>query len=104
MTDWYSAVGMFLRLASSWRRASTLFPAGGLVFRAWRLPRQRMQDADGPADVQALPQPTRGRGPRVQVEPVRLVPRSEDLHGIAAHLGRTRNLGQEPPVRAAETK
>src|SRR2546425_11085013 len=104
MTDWYSAVGMFLRLASSWRRASTLFPAGGLGFRAWRLPRQRMEDADGPADVQALPQPTRGRGPRVQGEPVRLVPRSEGLHGVAAHLRRARDLGPELPVRAAETE
>ena len=63
-----------------------------------------MQDADGPAEVQALPQPAGDRGPRVQVERVRFIPRSEDLHGIAAHLRRMRDLGQELPVRAAETK
>ncbi len=41
---------------------------------------------------------------RVQVESLRIVPRSEDLHGIAAHLRSRRDLGQKPPVRAAELK
>jgi hypothetical protein len=63
-----------------------------------------MQDVDGPAHVQALPQPTRGRGPRVQAKSLRVVPRSEDLHGIVGHLRRRRNLGQKPAVRAAEAK
>jgi len=40
----------------------------------------------------------------VKVEPLRLVPRSEKLHGIAAHLRRGRDLGQKPAVRAAEPK
>src|SRR2546425_10044863 len=63
-----------------------------------------MQDADGPADVQALPQPARCRSARVQMKPVRFIPRSEDLHRIAAHLRRMRDLGQHLTVRAAETK
>ncbi len=41
---------------------------------------------------------------RVQVEPLRLVPCSEDLHGIAAHLRCRRDLGQQPAVRTAEAK
>ena len=63
-----------------------------------------MQHADGPADVQALPQPARCRSARVQVEPVRFIPRSEDLHRIAAHLRRMRDLGQDLAVGAAESK
>ncbi len=63
-----------------------------------------MQDADGPADVQALPEPARCRSARVQVKPVRFIPRSEDLHRIAAHLRRMRDLGQNLAVGAAETK
>src|SRR6266513_1647446 len=63
-----------------------------------------MQDVDRPAHVQALPQPTRGRGPRVDAEPLRLVPRSDGFHGIVGHLARNRDLGENPPVRAAEPK
>ena len=84
--------------------ASSRLAATGLAFRALTLPGQRMQDADRPAHVETLPQPTRGRGPRVQVEPFRIVSRSEDLHGIAAHFRRRRNLGQKLAVRAAEPK
>jgi len=40
----------------------------------------------------------------VQVKPVRFIPRSEDLHRIAAHLRRMRDLGQDLAVGAAETK
>jgi hypothetical protein len=40
----------------------------------------------------------------VQAKPLCIVPRSEDLHGIGGHRGRRRDLGQEPAVRAAESK
>jgi hypothetical protein len=40
----------------------------------------------------------------VQVEPLRLVSRLQDPHGIAAHLGRRRDLRENPAVRAAEPK
>ena len=40
----------------------------------------------------------------MQAKPLRLVPRSQNLHGIAAHFGRSRNFGQNPPVRAPESK
>src|SRR5437667_10985518 len=56
-----------------------------------------MQDADRPADVQVLAQPT------LQVE-TRIVPRSEDLHGIAPPLRRRRDLRRKLAVRAAEAK
>src|SRR2546425_191931 len=63
-----------------------------------------MQDADRPAHVQMLPQPTRHRGPRMQMEPLSIVPRPENLHRIAAHLRSRRDVGQMPAVRAAEPK
>jgi hypothetical protein len=69
-----------------------------------RLPGQRMQDVDGPAHVQALTQPTRDCGPRVQAKPLRLMPRSESARGIGGHLGGIRNVGQEMAVGAAEAK
>ena len=40
----------------------------------------------------------------MQVEPPRLVPFPEGVHGIATHLGRRRDLGQQPAVRATEPK
>ena len=40
----------------------------------------------------------------MQVEPVRFVPRPENLHGIATYLWRTRDLGQQLAVRSAEPK
>src|SRR5437667_442334 len=64
--------------------------------------RQGVQDVDRPGHVQALPQPTRGGGPRVQDTPLRSVLRSQDVHGIAGHFRRRRDLGQRPAVRAAE--
>jgi hypothetical protein len=63
-----------------------------------------MQDVDRPAHVKALPQPIRRGSPRVQDKPLTIVPRPQELHGIAGHLGRRRDLGQRPAVRAAEAK
>src|SRR5881628_1898285 len=63
-----------------------------------------MQDADGPADVQALSQPTGHRRPRVELEAVLLIPRSENVHGIAAQVARRRDRGQDLTVRATEAK
>jgi hypothetical protein len=60
-----------------------------------------MQDVDRPPYVQ-LAQPPRDRGPRVQVKPVRLVPRSKDRKGIAGRLGGRRHFGKSSAVRAAE--
>jgi hypothetical protein len=63
-----------------------------------------MQDVDRPAHVQALSQPRRGPSPRVQDQPLRGVPRPQELHGIARHFKRRRDLGQNLAVRAAEPK
>ena len=38
----------------------------------------------------------------MQDEPLRIVPRSQNLDRIAAQLRRTRNVGQRPAVRAPE--
>src|SRR5437867_4680166 len=61
-----------------------------------------MQDVDRPAHVQALPQPTRRSGPRVQDTPLRSMPRSQGVHWITGHVTRRRDLGQKLAVRAAE--
>src|SRR2546427_487033 len=66
------------------------------------LTRQGVQDVDRPPHVQALPQPPRRGGPRVQDEPLRIVPRSQELHCIARYFRRTRDIGQKPNVRSAE--
>ena len=62
--------------------------------------RQRVQDVDRQAYVQAFPQPTRHRRPRVDPKPLRLVPRSQDVDGIVRHAGRRRDVGELPSVRA----
>ena len=38
----------------------------------------------------------------MQDTPLRIVPRSQDLHCIARYFRRTRDIGQQPPVRSAE--
>ena len=40
----------------------------------------------------------------MQAKPLRVVARSENLHGIVRHLRRRRQLGQNLAVRAAEAK
>src|SRR5881296_2330386 len=63
-----------------------------------------MQDADRVAHVEPFPQPARHRGPRVQVDPVCLVARTQRVHRIARYRGRRRDLGQDLTVRATEAK
>src|SRR5206468_2622764 len=63
-----------------------------------------MQDADRVAHVEPFPQPARHRGPRVQVDPVRLVLCAQRVHGIARYRGRRRDLRQDLTVRATEAK
>jgi len=63
-----------------------------------------VQDVDCPAHVQALAQPARGCGPRVQVESLRIVPLSQDLHGIDGQFGRRRDLWQKAAVWPVEPK
>ena len=66
--------------------------------------RQRVQDIDHPAHIQRLAQPARHRCPRVEVESLRVVVRSQRIDGVARHLVRRRGLGQDPPVRTAKLK
>jgi hypothetical protein len=63
-----------------------------------------MQDVDRVSHVQRLAQPPRDRGSRVQVKPLRLVPRSKDCHGINGHPGRRRHVGENSAIRAPEAK
>ena len=61
-----------------------------------------MQDTDRPAEIQALPQPPGARRPRVETEPLRVVPLSEGLDRIRGHRRRGRDIGQRPSVRPTE--
>src|SRR5215510_10698824 len=63
-----------------------------------------MQHADGPAEIEALAQPARHRGARVQVKAVRFVPRSDRRHRIATQFRTTRDLGQNIAIWPAEPK
>ena len=65
---------------------------------------QRVEHIDRPADIKGLPQPARHRGPRVETEALRLVPRSHDLHRIAGHPWRRRDIRQRPAIRTTELK
>ena len=61
-----------------------------------------MQDADRPAEIQTLPQPARARRPRVEAEPLRIVPLSEGLDRISGYRGRRWDIGQGTAVRPPE--
>jgi hypothetical protein len=63
-----------------------------------------MQDVDCIAEVERLPQPARGRGVCVQDKPLRLVPCTKGSDGIGGYLGRRRDVGQQPAIRAMEVK
>src|SRR6266536_1630347 len=63
---------------------------------------QGMQDVDGPAEIQVLPQPERARRPRVQSEALGVVPRPEGLDRISGHRDWRRDVGQEAAVRPPE--
>jgi len=58
-----------------------------------------MQDVDRPDHIEALPEPARACRPRVEAEPLRVVPRPEGPHRIGGHRRRRRCLGQGPAVR-----
>jgi hypothetical protein len=61
-----------------------------------------MQDVDRVGDIEAFAQPPRERCPRVQVKPLRLVPRAQDLRRIGGHAEGRRDLGERAAVRSPE--
>jgi hypothetical protein len=61
-----------------------------------------MQDVDRPAHIQTLSEPAWARRPRVEVQPLRVVPGSERLGRIRRHRRRRRNLEQGPAVGSPE--
>ena len=61
-----------------------------------------MQDADRPPEIQALPQPARACRPRVEVEPLRVVPLSEGLDRVRGYCGWRRDIRQRSTVRPPE--
>ena len=65
---------------------------------------QWMEDVDRPADIEALPQPTRARRSRVNAQTLRRVPRAEGLRRISGHCRRRRHLGQISAIRPSEAK
>jgi len=65
---------------------------------------QGVQDVDRPAHVQTLAEPARGRRPRVEAEPLRTMPCSEDLDGLGGDCSGRRDCGQVPAVRSPEAE
>jgi len=63
-----------------------------------------MQDIDSIADVKPLSRPVRLRPPRVNMNPLRNVARSQRLGRITRHRSRRRHCGQEPAIRTPEAK
>jgi hypothetical protein len=61
-----------------------------------------MQDANRPAHIQALPEPTSGQRPCVEAKPLRLVLSQENIDRIGGHGGWWGNFGQEPTVGPPE--
>src|SRR5262245_30921874 len=110
MTDWYSAVGMLRRFASSWRWASTRLPAGTLLFFAITrpspspsvAPRQGMEDIHRVAQVQAVAQPSRRGRVRVDHDALRLVPGPDRLLGIGVEVGGRRHVRNRPAAGTPE--
>lgn len=61
-----------------------------------------MQHVDRPAHVQPLPVPLREPRPRMELEPLRGVLRSDRSGWIGRHYRRSRYAGQRPAIRASE--
>ena len=63
-----------------------------------------MQHVDRPGDVQPLAQPPGHRRPRVNVKPLRVTLRAENLDGVGGDRRRGRDCGQELAVRSPEAE
>ena len=61
-----------------------------------------MQDVDGPAHIQSLPEPARACRPRSEVQAVGVVASAERTDGIPRHRSRQRHLGQRAAVGSPE--
>jgi hypothetical protein len=66
-----------------------------------RLLAKWVQNADCPAYIEVFAHPAWHCRSRMEMEPVGVVPRHEDLYRIDGHFGRQRDLGHEPAVPAA---
>ena len=78
------------------------FALPGLLADRQGLKSPGMQDVDRPPHVKALPEPAGASGPRVQLEPGRLILHSERLDGIVGDRWRTWDVGQRSSVRSPE--
>src|SRR5436309_11851035 len=85
-----------------WSGPMPRFTFFGSRTRSRGLRGQGMQNVDGPAEIQALPQPLRARRPRVESEALGVVPRLEGLDRIGGQHDRWRDVGQEAAVRPPE--
>jgi len=75
--------------------------------RRWTSSQSRslgVQHVDRPADIKALPQPTRAGRPCVEAKAVRDVPCAKDVHRIGGHRARRRNVRDGPAVRPPESE
>src|SRR3990170_4134016 len=63
-----------------------------------------MQDVDGPAEIQTLPEPARAGRPRMKPQPQRLVSHPERVDRIRGYSGQRRDVREEPPVGPTEAE
>jgi len=61
-----------------------------------------MQDVDGPAHIQSLPEPARACRPRSETQAVGVVASAESLDGIPGHRNRQRHLRERVAVGSPE--
>ena len=66
--------------------------------------RERMEDVDRPADIQALSEPAGTRRSGVEAQPLSVVTPLESADRIGGHLGRRWDLGQGLAIRPTEPK
>ena len=94
-----ASCGLTLPQAAAERNDTRLL---GNLRTASRCPRQRVQDVDRVAQIEALAQPGRAGRAGVDAQALLCMPLLKTLDGIAGHRSGRRDVGQEPTIRSPE--
>src|SRR2546426_3766554 len=86
------------------RRRGSLPRESDLLADGSRSRRERMEDVDRPADIQALSEPAGARRSGVEAQTLSVVTPPESADRIGGHLGRRWDLGQGSAIRPTEPK
>src|SRR5437773_8671250 len=86
------------------RRRGSLPRESDLLADGSRSRRERMEDVDRPADIQALSEPAGARRSGVEAQTLSVVTPLESADRIGGHLGRWWDLGQGSAIRPTEPK